>query len=178
MDVLNTWILIIPGLNNSGPEHWQSLWQARYGPSHRVEQQNWDWPERDEWVTAMDHAFERTEAEPVLVAHSLGCITVAHWALDHRRPVKGAFLVAPVDLERPEFPPGVGGFAPTPMVKLPFPSIIVGSTNDEYCSIGRAEEFARAWGSRFVNAGACGHINVAAGFGEWPEGEELLKELL
>lgn len=177
-EILRPSIVIIPGINNSGPEHWQSIWQAKYRRAVRVEQQNWDWPERDAWVEELGCALDKMAGEVVLVAHSLGCLTVAHWAVAQKRRIGGALLVAPVDLERPEYPPGVGGFTPTPTAPLPFRSIVVASTNDEYCSIERAREFAHAWGSRLVNIGDCGHINAAAGFGEWPGGEELLNELL
>ncbi len=171
-------LLIVPGVNNSGPEHWQSIWQARYTGARRVEQEFWDLPDRDDWVAGLDRAARGIEGEFVIVAHSLGCITAAHWAMSAKRLAKGALLVAPVDLETPDYPPGVGGFTPTPMNELPFPSIVVGTTNDEYCTLARAEQFARAWGSRFINAGASGHMNFASGYGEWPEGEDLLSTLL
>ncbi|MEJ7615784.1 MAG: alpha/beta hydrolase [Pyrinomonadaceae bacterium] len=171
-------MIIVPGVNNSGPEHWQSIWQLKYPRALRVEQDDWDLPERDAWVAGLSRAVNSADGELVLVAHSLGCLTVAHWALGAERPIKGALLVAPVDLETPDYPPGVGCFTPTPMNKLSFPSTVVGSSDDGYCSLARSEEFARAWGSRFVNAGPSGHINAAAGRGEWPEGEELLRELL
>ncbi|WP_333820573.1 alpha/beta hydrolase [Ohtaekwangia sp.] len=32
-------------------------------------------------------------------------------------------------------------------------------------------------GSELVSVGPAGHINVAAGFGNWPQGIELLKRL-
>lgn len=175
-------ILIVPGVNNSGPSHWQSLWQDKYRGARRVNQRNWDWPECDEWTSELGRTLADAPGDVVLVAHSLGCLTVAHWADRDRgkeaHRVRGALLVAPVDLEEPEYPPGVGGFTPLPATALPFPSITVGSTDDDYCAIKRAEEFARSWGSRFVNAGAAGHINAASGYGEWPAGEELLRELL
>ncbi|MEJ7710779.1 MAG: alpha/beta hydrolase [Pyrinomonadaceae bacterium] len=171
-------LLIVPGVNNSGPEHWQSIWQAKYTGARRAQQENWDLPDRDDWVAGLDRAVQTIEGEFVIVAHSLGCITAVHWAvLSVKRLAKGALLVAPVDLETPDYPPGVGGFTPTPMSKLPFPSIVVGTTNDEYCTLARAEQFARAWGGRFVDAGASGHINSASGYGEWPEGENLLNTL-
>lgn len=171
-------VLIVPGVGNSGPDHWQSIWQAKDARALRAEQENWDFPERDEWVAGLDRAAKNIAGEIVVVAHSLGCLAAVHWALAEKPLLRGALLVAPVDLETPDYPPGVGGFTPIPLTKLSFPSIVVGSTNDSYCSLARAEEFARAWGSQFVNLGAADHINAAAGYGEWPQGEELLKELL
>src|SRR3546814_3993136 len=72
-------ILTIPGLNNSGPTHWQSLWEHRFPHSERIELGRWDHPDKDEWVRKIAAAIE-AESEPVLVAaHSLGCHAFAHW---------------------------------------------------------------------------------------------------
>ena len=115
----------------------------------------------------------------LLVAHSLACALVAHLA--ERRPdllIGGALLVAPADVDdRIRTPPSVAGFAPMPLERLPFPSIVVGSSNDPTVSISRAMLFAYAWGSRFVHLRDSGHINVASGFGRWPDGYRLAKQL-
>jgi predicted alpha/beta hydrolase family esterase len=115
----------------------------------------------------------------VLAAHSLGCALVAHWAGTSRRlaEVRGALLVAPSDVEAPSYPAGTVGFVPMPLATLPFPSIVVMSTDDEYVAPARAAHFARAWGSRLVDAGAKGHINSSSGLGRWAEGFALLEEL-
>jgi hypothetical protein len=172
-------VLIVPGWTNSGPEHWQTLWE-RADPRrfHRVEQRDWDEPQLDEWVHALDAAIAAEPAPPVLAAHSLGCIAIAHWAATSARPVAGALLVAPPDVERGDMPDAVRNFAPVPLRPLPFRSFLVASNNDEYLTIERAEAFARAWGSELVRAGRAGHINTDAGFGPWPEGERLLALLL
>lgn len=171
-------VLIIPGWNSSGPEHWQTLWE-RADPDRfrRVEQSDWDNPRLADWVRTLDAAIAAEPAPPVLVAHSLGCIAVAHWAAAHARPVVGALLVAPPDVERADMPGEVLGFAPVPLRPLPFRSILVASDNDEWVAIDRAAHFARGWGSELVRAGAVGHINTAAGFGPWPDGERLLELL-
>jgi uncharacterized protein len=170
--------LNVPGVNNSGPDHWQTLWEKSYPNFRRVAQDNWDLPYCEDWVAGLNQAIEEIEGEIILVAHSLGCLTVVHWAKEYKRSIKGALLVAPADLETPDYPPGVGGFTPIPVDKLSFPSTLVASTNDSFVTIERAEYFANCWGSRFINVGQCGHINVDAGFGPWTQGEELLKELL
>jgi predicted alpha/beta hydrolase family esterase len=119
----------------------------------------------------------RIASPPVLVAHSLGCIAVAHWARTGTRPIQGALLVVPPDVEHPDFPPVVEGFAPIPRERLAFPSIVVASRNDQYGDFERSRGLAAAWGSRFVDAGDSGHLNTDAGFGPWPLGETLLAEL-
>jgi len=171
-------VLILPGWLNSGPQHWQSLWERDHPEYRRVQQKNWDLPKRKDWVATLDAAVAVCSARPVLVAHSLGCATIAHWAASHSRPVHGALLVAPTDLARAEAPEALHDFRPIPMNKLPFPSILVAGSNDPWLTMERAREFATAWGSRFENAGPAGHINADSGFGPWPIGEMLLGELM
>jgi predicted alpha/beta hydrolase family esterase len=86
-------------------------------------------------------------------------------------------LVGPSDTEADSYPPGTSGFKPVPLFKLPFPSIAIMSTNDPYVSNVRATLFAEKWGSELVNIGNAGHINTAAGYGDWEEGLKYLKQL-
>jgi predicted alpha/beta hydrolase family esterase len=172
-------ILTIPGLWNSGPKHWQTHWEATHAGMRRVLQRDFDHPDRAEWVAALDEAIRACDAPPVLAAHSLGCTLVAQWAADRGgRGVAGAFLVAPSDVEAPDYPIEGRSFASMPLHELPFPSIVVASTNDQYVSLARAEIFAKAWGSRLVVIGDAGHINGASGYGPWPEGERMLMEFV
>ncbi|MDH6129908.1 putative alpha/beta hydrolase family esterase [Kitasatospora sp. GP82] len=113
----------------------------------------------------------------VLVAHSLGCVTVAHWAAARTRTVHAALLVAPADIETAEVPELVT-FRPIPLRPLPFPSLLVSSSDDPWCSADRARRFADGWDSAFVDLGAYGHINSDSGLGAWPQGRELLTRLL
>ena len=174
--------LIVPGLDNSGPEHWQTLWEARRGDCRRVDLGCWSEPDRRIWTERLDAALAMTDGPIVLVAHSLGCLTIAWWTLgaDHARlaRVKGALLVAPPDVNAADAHPFVRRFAPAPVARLPFPSILVASRNDRYAAFHRLEALARSWGSRFVDAGHAGHINASSGLGDWPDGEVLLDELV
>jgi len=174
---MSTTILTAPGLGSSGPTHWQTQWEQQYG-YRRVQQHDWDHPVCTDWVQALEAAVAAAGPQVVLVAHSLACATVAHWAATTRHQLQGVLLVAPADVDRPDFPPEVVGFAPMPLARLPFPSIVVASTDDEYVSLTRAQQFAAAWGSRFVNVGALGHLNSESGLGLWPQGHQLLRELL
>lgn len=173
-------ILIIPGYGDSGPGHWQSFWEANLRFAKRVQMPNWDFPHCADWVDTLDTAIrEASQAmPPVLVAHSLGCLAVAHWAKRYQRPVHGALLVAPVDVERPDTLAAVKDFAPIPMFSLPFPSHVVASSNDPYSSIARSREIADAWDSLFTELGPCGHINTDSGYGEWPRGDAFLQALI
>jgi uncharacterized protein len=168
--------LVLPGINDSGPAHWQTLWEQLNPALRRVKQRDWDNPACAEWASALDTAVADTP-RPVLIAHSLGCLLAVHWASQGRHDIKAALLVAPPDPESDAFPPQARGFAPLPMTPLQFPSIVLSSSNDPYCSQRRASEFARAWGSEHRCIGAFGHINGASGLGHWPAGLDILQEL-
>jgi predicted alpha/beta hydrolase family esterase len=170
-------ILIVAGLWNSGPQHWQTHWEAKYSKWERVAHRDWHAPDRDEWVAELDAAIAACEGRPILVAHSLGCMLVAQWAqAGSHLNVAGAFLVAPSDVDAPSYPIDAGGFRPVPMVKLPFPSVVVASTDDPYADVERSRAFAQAWGSKLIEIGDAGHINADTGYGPWPEGERMLED--
>jgi predicted alpha/beta hydrolase family esterase len=169
-------VLTVAGLWNSGPQHWQTYWEKKHG-WQRVQQRDFDHPDRDEWVATLDAAVRACATQPVLAAHSLGCALVAQWsAVTGGRGIAGAFLVAPSDVEAPDYPVEGRSFSRMPLSSLPFPSLLVASTDDEYVSVARAQEFADAWGSQLVFIGDEGHINGASGHGPWPEGEAMLLE--
>jgi predicted alpha/beta hydrolase family esterase len=174
-------VLILPGLGNSGPDHWQSHWERRDPACLRVVQREWEAPDIAEWVDGLRTALAQQPAPVVLAAHSSACVLVAHWAAgasaDLTARVRGAFLVGPSDPDGPTYPAGPTGFGSPPLGLLPFPSIVVASTDDRYVSPERAQQFATAWGARLVLLTGAGHINVASGFGPWPEGFALLDSL-
>jgi uncharacterized protein len=173
-------VLLIPGLSNSGPEHWQSLWQAKHPEYHRVQQAEWETPCCEDWVQTLHVCILQSESPVVLAGHSLACTTIAHYAAKHADAegrVVAAFLAAPSDVEAPTYPPGSTGFDPVPLRKLPFRSVVVASTDDPYVTLERAEFFASSWGSRLIKVASAGHINTASGHGPWPEGEQWLEQL-
>lgn len=173
--------LIVPGWHNSGEDHWQTHWQAVLPNSARVEQADWASPQRHAWVAQLDAAIRASDTPAVLIAHSLGCVAVAHWAATApkaiARRVLGALLVAPADVERPNCPPALAGFAPIPRQPLPFPTHLVGSDNDPAASAARALELARGWGSEAGILTGAGHINAKAGFNRWEQGFAYLYRL-
>ncbi len=171
-------VLLLPGWMNSGPGHWQSRWEARHG-WRRVEQDDWQWPRRGDWMARLDDEVRADPAPAVLAAHSLGCQLVAAWAAHssqtHR--VRAALLVAPPDTERDDMPPNLYSWRPVVRACLPFPSLVLASSDDPYCSVERARAFAAGWGSGLRLVGALGHINHESGLGDWPEGRALLDGL-
>jgi predicted alpha/beta hydrolase family esterase len=171
MKVSDCDILIVPGLGNSGPEHWQSRWEAKLSTARRIDLADWTSARRGNWVDAIAAAVEHSTRPAILVAHSIGVVAVANAAERLAGRIAGAFLVAVSDWERPNLIPGVTtDMVPIPLTPLPFRSVLIASNDDPYCEIQRASDFAEAWGSDFVDAGACGHINVESGHGPWPEG--------
>jgi predicted alpha/beta hydrolase family esterase len=174
-------VLIIPGLGSSGPEHWQSLWEASHPEYQRVLQSDWDRPRCADWVANLDAAISGANQPVVLVAHSMGCMAVIHWAATTGNPEKrvaAALLVSPPDVEAETIPVGPTGFAPCPLIRLPFKSIVVASTNDPFATLDRAKTFTGAWGSELVLLESAGHINAASGHGPWPDGEQVLDKLM
>ncbi|MBB4859785.1 putative alpha/beta hydrolase family esterase [Novosphingobium chloroacetimidivorans] len=175
-------ILLVPGLFGSGPEHWQTRWEQQDADCTKVELGRWDDPHRNTWINNLNLAIRQAGRPVVLVAHSLGCLAVAWWARyaqrDDEQPVIGALLVAPPEVDFFPLDERVARFAPTPTETLPFPSRLIASRNDPWMGQHTAQALARRWGSLFVDAGACGHINADSDLGDWSFGREQLAALL
>lgn len=170
-------ILVIPGLGNSEPDHWQSRWQAKLSTAQRVEQDDWDAPDYEKWTKRIVDAISPSEKPVILLAHSLGVIAAVHAVrqlAEREAPddiIAGAFLVAPPSERGITDVAAIDRlFLPIPTAPLPFPSVLVASRDDSYATFSEAEDMAYAWGSAIADAGLSGHINVASGYGPWPEG--------
>jgi uncharacterized protein len=178
MENEKTHYFIIPGLGNSGPDHWQTYFEQTGENFKRISQQEWDAPDCSDWVSAIDKAISTYDASTVvLIGHSLGCTTIAHWAKQSGKRIRGALLVAPSDIENPVYTFPATGFAPIPINRFNFPTIVVASMDDPWVSIERAKLFAKNWGSQFINIGEAGHINAISGYGKWDEGLTILHTL-
>jgi len=171
-------VLILPGIGNSGPQHWQSLWEQANPNFERVQQNDWDHPDCDEWAARLETAIQRTKSnDTVIVAHSLACLVVARWAATQHTPIKAALLVAVPDPSGPIFPEEASGFSLISKQKFYFRSIVVVSTDDPYSTFEYTTGLAQAWGSDLVNIGNRSHINASSGIGDWLEGYKLLTTL-
>lgn len=172
-------VLVLPGWQNSGPGHWQSLWEAAHG-YQRVEQHDWMQPLRGDWIARLEEVVLESTEPVVLVAHSLGCMLTAAWAAHSRNTqrVKAALLVAPPDVDREEVRQLLTSWAPVPLLRLPFRSVLIASSRDPYCRPDRAREFAAAWGSELIDAGPLGHLNADSGLGDWPDAHQQLQALM
>ena len=172
-------VLLLPGWLNSDTAHWQSRWEVLHG-YHRVEQDDWLWPRRGDWMAQLDDVLLAEPAPAVLVAHSLGCQLVAAWAAHsaHTARVQAALLVAPPDTERADMPPNLFNWRPIVRARLPFPSTVAWSADDPYCAPAESLRMASGWGSAAVALGAFGHVNGESGLGDWPAGLALLQGLV
>lgn len=180
----DTTILIVPGLRDHVPAHWQTLLATRLDKVRSVPPLEDNKLSLAARVDAIQHELEKISGPVILVAHSAGVLMVVHWAARHDRPIKGALLAAPPDLEA-TWPIGyptseslrANGWDPLPKGPLPFPAIVAASTNDHLASLESVTQMARHWGSELVNLGAVGHLNPAAGYGEWPQAEDFIRTL-
>lgn len=171
-------IITLPGIGGSGPLHWQTLWEEGSAEFTRFLPSSWDEPRLDDWVRALDAAVAASPTPPMLVAHSLACLLVAHWQVRSELAVAGAMLVAVPDPSGLSFPAEASSFVDPPEQRFRFPSLIVASGNDPYGTMSHTRSRAAQWGSRLIEAGDLGHINAASGLGAWPAGRAILSEFV
>ena len=172
-------VLQLPGWKNAGPAHWQTRWQTAHG-DRRVDQDDWAWPRRGDWMARLEDAVLAEAGRPVLlVGHGLGSHLAAAWAghSRHTDRVRGALLVAPPDLDRDDLPPQLAGWRSTVRRPLPFAATVVGSDDDPHASPARTDAMAAAWGAQRRTAGFAGSLDADAGLGDWPQGRAWLAAL-
>lgn len=178
------WLVTVPGWQGAGPRHWQAHWEKGYPFSQRAQQRDWQHPEREGWVRVLNDTLRQLPGKVMFVAHDLGCLTVAHWmaqaSLREQALIKGALLVAPPDLgsDYTQSVMPASEFLPLPLHRLPFPTHVVASGNDAYCSLAAAQSMAMAWGAVFTDIGEQGHINELSGLGDWEAGQRILQRMI
>lgn len=171
-------IVLIPGIGNSGPTHWQTLWERKHAHTIRLQQTDWDRPDCAQWAEQLEALVRSLQVPPVLVAHSLGCLVVCRWAAQSMLPIQAAMLVAVPDPAAPSFPAEADGFATLPTDLGQRRVLMVSSTNDPYASQTYTQQRAAAWRAEHLCLGALGHINAASGLGDWEPGWELVERLV
>lgn len=164
-------VIIVPGLHDSSPEHWQSRWHRSHREFARVRQDDWEHPHLAAWAARLDQVREGDARPALLVAHSFGCLTAVHSIARNSDNVAGVLLVAPAD------PDKFGVADKLPALPLPCPAIMVSSSNDPWMRAESAALWARRWGCELVESGPLGHINADSGLGDWPQGVILLRRL-
>jgi uncharacterized protein len=163
-------VLLVPGIQNSGPDHWQTRWEMSHPGVVRVQQRDWDRPDCAKWAAALDHAVRAQAEPPIVVAHSLGCLVAARWMAESAWPVHAALLVAVPDPQGPAFPAAATGFTPLPPTLGDRRVLMLSSSNDPYSTPAFTRQCAAHWQAQHEELGALGHINAASGLGDWPEG--------
>lgn len=177
-------VLLVPGLRDHVEQHWQTLLWDQLPGCRSVAPMGRDDLDCARRIDAIEQAAQAIAGPLVLVAHSGGCIMLAHWARRTSRGVHGALLATPPDFESP-MPPGyptlaqlqAGGWLPVPRQRLPFPSIVAASRNDPLGSFARVAALAADWGSDLADLGEVGHLNPASGFGPWPAAPGFIERL-
>jgi predicted alpha/beta hydrolase family esterase len=176
--------VIVPGIGGSDEAHWQTRWEQQWGAEAvRIEPRSWSHPDLPDWVEAIERAVKTAESrndELALVAHSLGCWAASTWLQQAEgRRLRGALLVAPPDPTSDAFPAAAAStFVSAVARPLPCRSVVVVSTNDPYCDVRTARDFASIWGSDVEVVGELGHINSASALDAWGQGRELLERAL
>lgn len=173
-------LLIVPGLGDSGEEHWQNYWLNKFENAQKVNQKDWDKPVLSDWMHSLGTSINAIDGKIIIVAHSLAASLITHWSATNKNyKIAGALIVGPADVDSPSHTPEeIRNFSPIPLLKLEYPSIVVASSNDPFVSVEKAIFFAEKWGSCFINIGAKGHINSASQLEYWEEGQEILKSLI
>ncbi len=166
--------LLLPDLDCSADNYWQTHWQRSRLDCHGVDFSTR--PDRNNWVAKLDAAMHRIQAPIVLVGHGLGALTIAAWAelmgQEIEAKIAGALLVGPRD---PAAEDRLASFAPLPSAILPFPALVVAGDDDGALSLDRAFSMARQWGAGFARFDNCADFH---GLGLWPDGEELLDRFI
>ena len=169
-----TEMIMVPGIGGSGEAHWQTRWERLHPGIRRFQPGDWDQPELTDWTLALEQVVAASASPPILIAHSLGCLLVAHWQRESCLEVAGAFLVAVPNPQSAAFPKAAASFANPPRQAWRLASLMVTSTDDPYSSGDYSVALAQTWGSRLVEIGAFGHINGQSGLQDWPQGWALL----
>lgn len=171
-------LLLLPGWLDSGPGHWQTRWEQLHG-DQRVQQNDWLWPRRGDWMARLDEVLLADPRPAVLVAHSLGCHLVAAWAAHSRETARvlAAWLVAPPDLDRADLPPQLTPWRPPVRRPLPMPALLVHSDDDPFSSEAASLQLARDWQVPTWRLPGRGHLNAESELGDWPEGRLRLQQL-
>lgn len=168
--------IVLPGIYGSDERHWQTLWQVEDPSLRRFAPASWDEPDLADWEVALDDAVGVCSQPPVLIAHSLATLLVAHWLSQdpsRRHDVAGAFLVSVPDPTSPVFPQAAHSFREPTRAPMPVPSLVVTSSSDPFGSTEYQADVARRWHSGWVCVGDHGHLNSASGLGPWKVGRDL-----
>ncbi len=168
------------GLGNSGPNMWMSKRENQFNTQFsRVQQKDWDYPEVSTWVLELrDHIKLLKANYIILIGHSMGCATIAHYKNSHLfdNRIKGCFLVGPANVCHALLPETCQSFEDFPDIQNPIPTQLIISENDPYCDLKTALHYSEIWGAEYLHMGKQGHFCGSNMYVEWKEGFEILKD--
>tara|TARA_R100000935_G_C2781252_1_gene141802 strand:- start:181 stop:759 length:579 start_codon:yes stop_codon:yes gene_type:complete len=173
-------LINVPGIGDSGETHWHSNWERSFPEIKRVIQDDWEHPDGNDWVKALEIAIRNNQDRPIiLISHSLGGGAIIHAnELNKLHGVKGIFMVALPDIEREDFPKECSGFVPMPKSELTIPGVMISSETDDWCTMKVAKKWSRALAIPLINVGNKQHICGSKDFEIWEEGKGLLVDFL
>jgi uncharacterized protein len=169
--------VIVPGVGGSEHAHWQSWLQRQLMSCSRVEQQDWNLPILEQWVEKFVQHVTAFDQPLQIIAHSFGCLTTLAALAQHpelNKKIQNLVLVAPANPIR--F--GEAGFSRNSTqdywqyfkdLSIAVPTTLLISENDPWLKYEDALTLAKCWRLKPINLGRVGHINVASGFGPFPE---------
>jgi predicted alpha/beta hydrolase family esterase len=161
-------VLTLPGWENSGPKHWQTLWEQRNGYT-RVEQHDWMKPLRGDWVARLEDVLLQCDEPAVLVAHSLGCILVAAWAAHSQNThrVKAACWSRRATSSGPRCASSFRAGRPSPCRRCLFRSA-AGQPQRPLLRIRARPPVRHAWNAQFMDYGEAAATSTPTP--AWPAG--------
>jgi predicted alpha/beta hydrolase family esterase len=178
MDASAFTYVFLAGIDNSGPDHWQSIWYRKLPGSLWVEHADWSNPNRDAWVADLDAALASVGGPKLVIAHSIGGLLLAEWALEHEDDeLEGALLIAVPDVQSKSFPKTATGFRSAFLNPMPCPAMMLASDNDPYADLSYSRRLASYWRALLLDMGPIGHINADSGLGEWEEGWQIMQTM-
>ncbi|WP_304169804.1 alpha/beta hydrolase [Lonsdalea britannica] len=163
-------MVLVPGLRDSGDEHWQSYWHQRFPFWRRVSQKEWFPADLDRWALAIRRELAECEQPALLIGHSFGALASCYVVQEAMEGIAGVMLVAPAEPMRFEIEERIRA------ERLNVPALAFATHNDPLMTYERAKHWSEAWGCELVDVGEGGHINAESGFGTWEYGLQRLAD--
>lgn len=161
----------VPGISDSGPEHWQTWIEQVIGDVARISVSDWRTPSLNTWLNAIDAVIMTQWKPTILIAHSFGALAAAQYAIEEPTRIAGVMLVAPAD------PARFADARHLTLAPVPCAGLLVASRNDPWMEMRVAQRWSHIWRLKLIDEGEAGHINVASGHGAWPAGLTYLARL-
>lgn len=172
-------------------DNWYCRWADKLETAHILPLDN----DSTSWTKQIiDYSNNQATKPLIFIAHSVTILAFLMAVKSITKPIKGAFLVAPFEhcLQiEPNLQTGAHLYESSQLQqaessqlmladlgRLNFPSLVLNSSDNPYCSITSSEELATTLGSLFINCGEQGILDTTSGHGPWPEGLLVFSQFL